>query len=353
MATKKIFNSLQAIRALSAILIVGHHVALYLNDSSIPILNKILFKGWVGVDIFFVLSGFLLFFTSYKNIGQKDRCKEFLFKRLSRIYPVYWIILTAVLIIWPSYFGGRYMIMDIIKSYLLVPQEQLPILGVAWFLSYIIFAYFVFAILIYFKKKTSYTVILAWVVGVLLNSFGLLPVNLYVDFIFSSHFIEIIAGCIVAVIFIKRPVKKPILSIFMGSIIFLGIYYLIIDGYIIRNSTESMFLFSLAVGLIILGCVSYELSHDIAFPKSVIALGDASYTIYLTHFSLLSFTDILNNKLGFHSIVELSFHIFVLILLGTVFYYQVEKRVTKSINILYSHKKTTRNNAAIEKRLAS
>ncbi len=354
MATRKIFNSLQVIRALSAILIVGHHVALYINDSSLSMLNKIFFKGWVGVDVFFVLSGFLLYYTSYKKIGQKDQCMEFLFKRLSRIYPVYWIVLTAVLIIWPSYFGGNFRIMDIIKSYLLVPQEQLPILGVTWFLSYIVFSYLIFAILIYFNKKISYTLIFAWVLGVLLNSFGVInTTNFYVDFIFSNHFIEIIAGCLIAFMFIKKPVKKPIFAILIGCIIFLLVFYRIIGGAILRNSTESMFLFSLAVGLIILGCASYEFSHDITFPKSVLAIGDASYAIYLTHFNILAFTDILNKKLGFHSIAEFLYHTIILILLGIVFYYRVEKPVINCINILNSHKKNTRLIAAVKKSSAA
>ena len=340
MDKKKRFNSLQIIRALSAILIVGHHVSLYMHDASLPILNKIFFNGWVGVDVFLVLSGFILYYTSHKKIGQRDQCKEFIFKRLSRIYPIYWVILSTVLIIWPSYFGTRFGIKDIIKSYLLVPQTILPILGVTWFLSYIVFFYLIFAISIYFDKKISFPLISVWVIGVLLSSFGVIHnTNFYVNFIFSKHFIEIIAGCLIAIIFIKKPNKKPYFPLLIGFIIFLLTYYQIINGFILRDSTESKLLFSLAVGLIILGCVSYELNHNLYFPKSTIAIGDASYTIFLTHFNILTFTNLLNMRLGFHSILEFLYHITVLIVLGIVIYYKVEKPVTNCINILYSHQK--------------
>ena len=340
MDKKKRLNSLQVIRALSAIMIVGHHVSLYMNDASLPILNKIFFNGWVGVDVFLVLSGFILYYTSYKKIGQKDQCKEFLLKRLSRIYPVYWIVLSAVLIVWPSYFGTRFMMKDIIKSYLLVPQTKLLILGVTWFLSYIVFFYLIFAILIYFNKKISYSLITVWFIGVLLNSIGVIhSTSFYINFIFSNHFIEIIVGCLIAVSFIRKPIKKPILSLLIGSIIFILTFYQIINGSILRSSTESKFLFSLAVGLIILGCASHEVTHNLDFPKSVLAIGDASYAIFLTHFNILTFTNLLNKRLGFHSIVEFLYHTIILIVLGIVFYYTVEKSVINYINILRTHPK--------------
>jgi len=356
MDTRKKLHSIQVIRALSAIMIVGHHVALYMNDSSLTIVNNLFINGWVGVDVFFVLSGFLLYYTSYKKIAQKGQCKDFLFKRLSRIYPVYWIVLSAVLIIWPSYFGAWYLysIMDILNSFMLMPQEALPVLGVTWFLSFTVFSYFIFAILIFFKKKTSYTIVTAWVLGVLLNSFELLPTtNIYVDFIFSNHYIEIIAGYLIAFMFMKNPVKKPILSLLSGCILFLIIFYQIIDGALVRNSTASMFLFSLAVGLIILGCVSYEFNRDISFPKSVLAVGDASYAIYLTHFNLLTFTDLFNQKLGLHSITAFLYHTILLILLGILFYYFVEKRVINNMNLISRYKKSTKIVASVEKRAAS
>ena len=283
---------------------------------------------------------FYIILLFVQKIGQKDQCKEFLFKRFSRIYPVYWIVLSAVLIIWPSRFGTRFEMKDILKSYLLIPQTKLPILGVTWFLSFIIFFYFIFAILIYFNKKISYPLISVWILGVLLKSFGIIHnTNFYVNFIFSNYFIEIIVGCLISIIFIRKPNKKPILTLLIGFIIFLLIFYKIINGSILKNSTESKLLLSLAVGLIILGCSSYEFSHYLYFPKSILAIGDASYSIFLTHFNILTFTDILNKRLGFHSIVEFLYHIFILIVLGIIIYYKIEKTSINCINILRLHQK--------------
>lgn len=338
MNSRKKFNSLQVIRALSAIMIVGHHVALYMNDTSLPMINKVFFNGWIGVDVFFVLSGFILYYTSYKKIGHKDQCKDFIFKRLSRIYPVYWVVLSAVLIVWPSYFDIRYEIKDILKSYLLVPQTKLPVLGVTWFLSYIVFFYLLFAMIIYFNKKISYPLISGWLIGVLLNSFGIIShPNFYFNFIFSNHFVEIVAGCLVAIIFIKKPLKKPILAISSGFILFLMIFNNIINGSIIRNSTESILLFSLAVGLIILGCAVYESINDLDFPKSILAIGDASYAIFLTHFNILAFSKFFNKRFVFHSTAEFLYYTIILISLGIIIYYVVEKNIIKYINILRLH----------------
>lgn len=339
MNSRKKLNSLQVIRALSAIMIVGHHVALYINDESLPLINKIFYNGWIGVDVFFVLSGFILYYTSYKKIGHKDQCKDFMFKRLSRIYPVYWVVLSAVLIVWPSYFGIRYEMKDIVKSYLLIPQTKLPVLGVTWFLSYVVFFYLMFAMIIYFNKKISYPLIFSWFIGVLLNSFGIVQhTNFYFNFIFSNHFIEIVAGCMIALVFIRKPIKKPILTFLSGFMLFLFIFNKIINGSILRDSTESKFLFSLAVGLIILGCAVYESSNDLDFPKSILVIGDASYAIFLTHFNILAFSEIFNRRFGFHSKTEFIYYSMILIILGIVIYYMVEKTIINSINILRLHK---------------
>ena len=50
-----------------------------------------------GVDIFFVLSGFIIYFIHAKDIGRPQRIYNFAKKRLSRVYPAYWVVLLGVL----------------------------------------------------------------------------------------------------------------------------------------------------------------------------------------------------------------------------------------------------------------
>ena len=93
-------NSLQACRAIAAIFVVLSHT------SGILSLPKYLGAkpfgpafdfGFVGVDFFFVLSGFIIMYAHARDIGQPRAFGAYMWKRFSRAYPPYWVALTLIL----------------------------------------------------------------------------------------------------------------------------------------------------------------------------------------------------------------------------------------------------------------
>ena len=143
---------LQALRALAAIMVLVGHVlaeaehyfALALPGDAIP---------WTrGVDIFFVISGFVVTLSAARYLGQPT---AFLWRRLLRVVPLYYLFTTlmvAVLLLMPG--GAKDTVLDpaqILSSYTFFPYERAdgriaPVLSLGWTLNYEIFFYALLAL---------------------------------------------------------------------------------------------------------------------------------------------------------------------------------------------------------------
>jgi exopolysaccharide production protein ExoZ len=143
-------NSLQILRALAALLVLlfhGQGVVKQVFHGNY--FNQYFSMGKCGVDIFFVLSGFIIFYTNHKLIGKPSSFLGFIKKRLIRIYPIYWIVTLAIL---PAYLfvpsfgqGDELQTNVIIPSFLLVPGYRAPILVAGWTLIHELLFYLLFS----------------------------------------------------------------------------------------------------------------------------------------------------------------------------------------------------------------
>lgn len=141
-------DSIQALRAVAAFAVVVHHVGLTLNSyypaplsSTLTLLTGL---GAAGVDLFFVISGYIIFRSTSKLESGFSSARSFLRKRVLRIYPAYWIWTSVLLLMW---IGGlalkshQYSFSVIAGSYLLVPVTRAdgslhPVLDQGWTLSF-------------------------------------------------------------------------------------------------------------------------------------------------------------------------------------------------------------------------
>src|SRR5215510_8084357 len=90
-------QSIQCLRALAALFVVGFHATLLLHDNFTPD-AKIWDNGNAGVDLFFVISGFIMVVSSRRLVGQADGWHRFMAARLVRIVPMYWLATAAKLL---------------------------------------------------------------------------------------------------------------------------------------------------------------------------------------------------------------------------------------------------------------
>ncbi|MBP9743591.1 MAG: acyltransferase [Burkholderiales bacterium] len=93
----KKFNTLQSLRGIAALLVLLYHATWLsiVNNQYVYALN-IFKQGQIGVDLFFVLSGFIIAYMHWSQINLKNGVvAKYWLKRFFRIYPLYWIIIRA------------------------------------------------------------------------------------------------------------------------------------------------------------------------------------------------------------------------------------------------------------------
>lgn len=87
------YPALDGLRGLAILLVVVYHNFGFIN---------VFFFGWLGVDLFFVLSGFLITDILLKTVGKKDYLRNFYVRRMLRIFPLYYLCLILFLIVLPK-----------------------------------------------------------------------------------------------------------------------------------------------------------------------------------------------------------------------------------------------------------
>jgi peptidoglycan/LPS O-acetylase OafA/YrhL len=101
----KIIN-IQFLRAFAALIVIFYHTAPHYyitgGEHSGNIFSFFSQIGYAGVDIFFVISGYIMWYSSHNHKGTKD-VLEFIYARFTRIYPVYWSFFFLLIIM---YWGG-------------------------------------------------------------------------------------------------------------------------------------------------------------------------------------------------------------------------------------------------------
>jgi peptidoglycan/LPS O-acetylase OafA/YrhL len=287
----KKLDSLQYARALAAMFVVVAHTVnqfhLYSTTGNVffdEVIRRTTHLGDIGVYIFFVISGYIMSYTTKnKEFGFKYS-SIFLKKRIARIYPLYWIFLTLLVVLWAIGIALKSQEIDstkIIFSYLLIPygvtenKIATPVMSQSWTLSYEMFFYIAFSFLIFFNiKKERMLIYLTLIFSILFiaASYNLLP-TVEANLFFSKWLIFLfIAGIAIErnEVFFQRTTGKmnDATCWLMASI------FVLIAIYI----EKSVYLDCITSIFIMLLILPVRKKHN-----SLLKIGDASYTIYLTH----------------------------------------------------------------------
>lgn len=280
-------DSLQWARALAAVSVCLFHAAERTGKSvSAPEFSRFFESGKLGVDLFFVISGFIIFFVHFKDINNQGASKRYLYRRFTRIYPLYWAIFIPITILYlmtpGAGDGSERDVLSIVRCFFLLPNPDGQIIGVAWTLVFELSFYMAFLSLI-LSRKLGIILISLWVSLIFVRQLNLVNFG-YFNAYLSVRYFEFACGAAVYFLFSKFQPKFPGLLALSGVISLYGGGLFLLSHF--PESDRAIILFSgLSAAVAVFGFVSLDFAGEARGVIGLIAakLGDASYAIYLFH----------------------------------------------------------------------
>lgn len=307
-------RSIEAARALAAILVVLMHCGnlMRVDHFSGHIgLGGLFAFGYVGVDFFFVLSGFIIAYVHYQDIGRPRSLWRYLWRRLTRIYPIFWIsLLLAILVIE----GGRFIIgkpagleielTDILGTIFLLPASEPKYVGVAWSLQYEIIFYLAFCVLI-LNRLFGVILFFSWSIYVITVMLDVLPLP-NVKQLASPHCLQFSMGLIVGIVAREgyfKGLEMPRLWVPGGFFALAIVFELVLSNS--EHGADGRIFLGLASSFVLWVLVELEKRNAINTPLWLASLGSVSYSIYLTHIIFINTIFFLLARFGiYHSLPE-------------------------------------------------
>ena len=295
-------QSLQVFRGIAALAVVAHHAT---NSTAafvggVPAWAKSVFGlGYLGVDFFFVLSGFIIMYAHFADDGTGPAVRRYVFKRLVRIFPAYLPISLALIALYaalPGFSGASDRGYSLLSSLLLLPADGPPALSVAWTLVHELMFYAVFS-LFFISSRWLVLGLTAWAALILVSQQVLSPTG-WLRYPLSVLNIEFMLG-VLAAWTVKSWALRRRLTNGWGWMAFTGALVLCMGLALILGEPRlyHRLVFSLGLALIIVGFSVREQSARLHWPSLLLLMGNASYSIYLVHNPLLSVTQRLAGRL--------------------------------------------------------
>lgn len=313
-----VFKNIQALRALAANGVVLSHLLTVEGKYghgfvSLPDWAHL---GSCGVDLFFVISGFIMATVASGMSG-----RAFLFARITRIYPPYWfytLLVFALSCFAPNMVNGSYdHPASVWRSFLLLPDSVGPLLAVGWTLIHEMYFYIGFAVILAIGLPPFWALVgWAGIVGLLRLAFrdSLSPTGAV---IFHPLTIEFIAGALIGFAVKKKWNRGAWPALLLGGVFLGGVLSLaddpvrLVDGV---STWRHVALLGFPFALIVYGAAGIELNGTRFAGRLGVLLGDASYSVYLSHVLVLSALGRIFSTLPDHSaVLEAGFVLFALL----------------------------------------
>lgn len=359
---KKLYT-VQYLRAIAAILVVYSH-AIDLQQMFGSSMQQGFFYlpniGSIGVDIFFVISGFIIAYISRNEHGI-PAAKDFMLRRIIRIVPAYYISSLFRLIILALGAQFIFPLKTVIKTLTIIPlfdygPNHWPnLLGLGWTLSFEFLFYILYVILIALAVKKKDLCLVLIVVSLFLLGILFPAQQLQWLFVTNPMVLEFAFGVMIAMVYkssrhIPRLLSGLLIALGMVSI-FLLVFYdygliweaaQILAGKLVL---QRVVLWGIPSALLVAGSIWMEKTRAVVLPENKLLafLGDASYSIYLAHPICFALMGAVIKR--FPAIMKIPGDILIFIYLlsgiicGVLFHLYIEKKVIKKLNRMLSRTK--------------
>lgn len=344
---KERFDGIQIARAAAALLVVIWHVggvSKKFADVQVTPTTWLQF-GEGGVDLFFVISGFII---SHVARVQPFSANDFLLKRFYRIYPFYAFftgLALAALLINPTWRLGSDTLtstLGIVESFFIVPQNGYPLLFVGWSLEHEALFYLIVALLFVAGQRQLLAPLLITLFGT--GAILRLIVGNFWDWHLLSPFhLEFAIGVLL------YQYRTRLVSVEPYWAVVVGVAFYCVTAWVFKGdglpamwperADVTVLLirvvgFGIGAGFLLLAAINFRMPQwkDTLVIGPIIALfmllGDASYTLYLSHpfvLSLMGKVGLVLHLHGFSALVLLGCSIIAAMATAAIFYRTVEK----------------------------
>ena len=276
--------SLEAGRGIAALLVVLFHCWHHCREAYGDFwLGGLFAFGHAGVDFFFVLSGFIILHAHRRDIGDPSRLLNFVKRRFTRIYPVYWVIFAITLIVLSLSSGAFPSGLGIAISALLLPTRNFPIMADTWTLQHEILFYSFFGVLIW-NRNLGAIAFGAWLIALIAARFEPIQSQSGLVLRLTATFdFEFFLGMGAAWINKDLVLPAPKLFAAAGFLSFLAVGTAENIGMIHHWSSFTHLGYGIAAAVLVSGLTAWERGGTMRLPALLVVMGDSSYTLYLVH----------------------------------------------------------------------
>ncbi|MEO8279980.1 MAG: acyltransferase [Ideonella sp.] len=283
------FESIRALRGIAALSVAVSHLQPFVPASASALAAFPFAAGKAGVDIFFVISGFVMAVATANMPAGRISSLGFLWRRLARIAPLYWIVtigLIAAIVLDLNLGGQRSVDLDrLIRSLLFIPVHSpdggiRPVIAVGWTLDYEMYFYLCMTIVVGLFARYRLAAIGALMAGIYLVASATLDPRL--DWVLNAGLaVEFLFGFVAARCY--HDARRSGLLFALGLLI----CWIMVPEFERLHPYGAGFDRALSWGMLALLVILVAAFTEYRSPIGAIPLlghlGDASYALYLIH----------------------------------------------------------------------
>ena len=248
--------------------------------------------GYTGVDFFFVLSGFIISYVHREELGRPGRLPEYLWRRVSRIYPIFWValLIDVSITVARRLATGKdlqlgWQPIDWLGTVALLQVAEPRFVGVAWTLQYELMFYFIFGLL-FLHRRIGLLAMGLWAVAILaMQALGATPTG---NGALHVHCLQFILG-----IGVGLGAGRGLFDRLGARSLVLALGLLLVVQWLEQSSwgphhALGRIALGLVSALLLAVLVSMERRRTVRTPRFLAVLGSASYSLYLTHITFIN-----------------------------------------------------------------
>lgn len=246
-----------------------------------------------GVDLFFVISGFVMVWSSRALFGQPGAAQLFVRRRLARIVPLYWatttVFLLALLILPQAINTPAPSLVEIAKSYAFVPFQRAddgslqPIYRLGWTLNYEMVFYLSFAALLWMPARALVAALATIFCALVVAGAVFAPQSAPLQFWTQPIILEFVFGAGIGLAYLSGLRLPPLVG-HAAALAALVWFAVATGGVFPQGAFERVWALGGPAALLLAGLVLSSAGRiEGPFARGFALLGDASYALYLIH----------------------------------------------------------------------